>query len=264
MGALTCGRFTADDGLLYHQGEGYAPFHVLGPNLPGDHVEGRRFSIYDSVQVWEPDELQRAARHAERVRALELCGEAFDDAALGRLPAFPHLTVLGPFGGARARDGLCRLSAAFRPWRPCTSHGLDCARLDVGDAPFLAGLRSLVMMPAPARPWGIGSWLARLPKLDWLQLSAPAALFLDGSLPRKMTMASLSGTRLLGEPRLCEETESLSLEFPDMSEAEIEALLAPVRAVETLSLDKTAVGDALARRLARRFDLHRLNCATRM
>jgi hypothetical protein len=88
---------------------------------------------------------------------------------------------------------------------------------------------------------------------------APAALFLDGSLPRKMTMVSLSGTRLLGEPRQCEETESLSLGFPGMSEAEIEALLAPVCAVETLSLDKTAVGDALVRRLAGRFDLHRIN-----
>jgi hypothetical protein len=86
VGALTCGRSTAGDGLLYHQGEGYAPFPVLGPSLPGDHVEGRRFSIYDPVPVWEQDELQRAAQHAERVRALELCGEAFDDAALARLP----------------------------------------------------------------------------------------------------------------------------------------------------------------------------------
>jgi hypothetical protein len=258
VGALTCGRFTADDGLLYHQGEGYAPFHVLGPSLPGDHVEGRRFSIYDSVQVWEQDELRRAAQHAERVRALELCGEAFDDAALARLPAFPHLTVLG-LSAARVRGpGLAGLTG-FPALETLHLYGLDCAQLDVADAPFLAELRSLVMMPAPARPWGIGRWLARLPKLDWLQLSAPEALFLDGSLPRKMTMVSLSGTRLLGEPRLCEETESLSLGFPGMSEAAIEALLGPVRAVETLSLDQTAVGDAFARSLARRLDLRRLN-----
>lgn len=31
---ICCGRFTADDRLLYHEREGYQPFHVLGPNLP--------------------------------------------------------------------------------------------------------------------------------------------------------------------------------------------------------------------------------------
>jgi hypothetical protein len=255
VGALTCGRFTADDGLLYHEGEGYAPFHVVGPSLPGDHVEGRRFSIYDSVRIWENDGLQRAAQHAERVRALELCGAAFDDAALARLPAFPNLKVLGLSAAGVRGPGLAGL-AGLPALETLHLHGLDSAQIEVRDAPFLAALRSLIVAPAPGRPWGIGHWLVRLPRLEWLQLSAPAALFLDGSLPR---LVSLSGTRLLGEPRLCEQTESLSLGFPEMSEAEIEALLAPVRAVETLSLDKTAVGDTLAGRLARRFDLHRLN-----
>ncbi len=31
---ICCGRFTADDQLLYHEREGYQPFHILGPNLP--------------------------------------------------------------------------------------------------------------------------------------------------------------------------------------------------------------------------------------
>ena len=31
---LCCGRFTDDDGLLYHKREGYPPFHVFGPVLP--------------------------------------------------------------------------------------------------------------------------------------------------------------------------------------------------------------------------------------
>jgi hypothetical protein len=33
---LCCGRFTATGGRLYHAGEGYPPFHVLGPDLPPD------------------------------------------------------------------------------------------------------------------------------------------------------------------------------------------------------------------------------------
>src|SRR5689334_19118076 len=30
---LSCGRFTADEGLLYHLREGKPPFHILGPAL---------------------------------------------------------------------------------------------------------------------------------------------------------------------------------------------------------------------------------------
>lgn len=44
-----CGRFSASEELLYHQHEGLAPFHVLGPPLPPDwqgaEVSGR-FDLY--------------------------------------------------------------------------------------------------------------------------------------------------------------------------------------------------------------------------
>ena len=258
VGALTCGRFTADDGLLYHLDEGHAPFHVLGPSLPGDHVDGRRFSIYDSVQAWETDELERAAGNADRIRALELCGEAFDDEAVAALPAFPNLKVLGLAAtsvGGRGLSGLSRLPGLE------TLHlsGLDRAHIRVGEAPTLPGLRSLLVTPAPATAWGFGQWVQRLPRLEDLQLTAQAALFVDGRLPRQMTSVSLKGTRLLGEPRLCEQIESLSLEFPGMSEAELDVVLAPVREVKILSLDTTAVGDAFVRDLAQRWDLRRLN-----
>lgn len=33
---ICCGRFTAEKQLLYHEKEGYQPFHVLGPNLPAN------------------------------------------------------------------------------------------------------------------------------------------------------------------------------------------------------------------------------------
>ena len=44
-----CGRFSADEELLYHQHGGMAPFHVLGPPLPpnwqGAELSGR-FDLY--------------------------------------------------------------------------------------------------------------------------------------------------------------------------------------------------------------------------
>jgi len=258
VGALTCGRFTADDGLLYHLDEGYAPFHVLGPSLPGNYVDGQRFSIYDSVQAWEPDELEVAARHADRVRALELCGEVFDDEAIARVPAFPNLKVFALSATCVRGPGLRSLSG-FPFLEAIRLSPLDAAPMDVGDAPMLRAMRDLLMTPAPASCWGFGQWVERLPGLECLQLSAPGALFLDGRLPKKMTSVSLTGARLLGEPRLCEQAEDLSLEFPGMSEAELAALLEPVRDVAALSLRRSAVGDGFVRRVAERFDLRRLD-----
>jgi hypothetical protein len=258
VGALTCGRFTADDALLYHLEEGYAPFHVLGPSLPGGYVDGQRFSIHDSVQAWEPEELELAARHADRVRALELCGEAFDDAAIAALPAFPDLKLLA-LSATRVRGPGLRGLAGFPVLETLHISPLEAAPLDVGEAPTLRALRDLLVMPAPAGPWGFGRWVERLSGLEWLQLTAPGELFLDGRLPKQMTSVSLSGTSLVGEPRLCERMEDLALEFSGIGEAELDVLLEPVRAVEELSLRRSAVGDAFAARIAARFDLRRLD-----
>lgn len=44
---LVCGRFTSDDGLLYHQQGGWAPFSVKGPALPPewDRTTPLRFDV---------------------------------------------------------------------------------------------------------------------------------------------------------------------------------------------------------------------------
>ncbi len=38
---MCCGRFTADEGLLYHAREGRPPFHVTGPTLPVGYEDGQ-------------------------------------------------------------------------------------------------------------------------------------------------------------------------------------------------------------------------------
>jgi len=98
----------------------------------------------------------------------------------------------------------------------------------------------------------------RLPGLECLQLSAPGALSWRPP-SEKDDVGQPDGARLLGEPRLCEQAEDLSLEFPGMSEAELAALLEPVRDVAALSLRRSAVGDGFVRRVAERFDLRRLD-----
>lgn len=49
ISVVCCGRFTSDEKLLYHQHEGYQPFHVLGPNLPIDYKgleQSGKFNFY--------------------------------------------------------------------------------------------------------------------------------------------------------------------------------------------------------------------------
>jgi hypothetical protein len=49
FGLLCCGRFTGQDYLLYHQDEGYPPFHATPPRPPDgwqDLARDGRFSLY--------------------------------------------------------------------------------------------------------------------------------------------------------------------------------------------------------------------------
>jgi hypothetical protein len=90
-----CGRFTSDDELLYHQHSGIPPFHVTGPVLPINHIDGIRFSIYNRAHCWNAVDLARASRHAEKIWSLELFGPAFDDAILAALPGvLQHVEIL--------------------------------------------------------------------------------------------------------------------------------------------------------------------------
>lgn len=76
---LSCGRFTADEDLLYHRREGRQPFHVLGPALPPGWKEGERFSIHRRSECWTWAELERLQVHASEVWMLELHGHELDD-----------------------------------------------------------------------------------------------------------------------------------------------------------------------------------------
>ncbi len=42
---ICCGRFSSNKRTMYHPTEGRAPFHVLGPSLPLDYVEGVKFPL---------------------------------------------------------------------------------------------------------------------------------------------------------------------------------------------------------------------------
>ena len=92
--ALSCGRYTSNEELLYHQQEGYPPFHVCSPPLPIGYEDGDRFSVYHNAECWNWDDVCRLPVKGDAPWSLKLFGATFDDDALQRLPAFPSLEIL--------------------------------------------------------------------------------------------------------------------------------------------------------------------------
>jgi hypothetical protein len=88
---VCCGRFTANDDILYHQHQGRRPFQVVGPTLPVGYLDGQRFSIYDRTECWSAQELERLDRHRLKVWSLELIGEAATDTSLRNLPELSRM-----------------------------------------------------------------------------------------------------------------------------------------------------------------------------
>src|SRR4029079_19531467 len=91
---MCCGRFTADEGLLYHAREGCPPFHVTGPVLPVGYEDGQKFSIYDRSECWTLDDVDHLRNHAHKVWSLDLVGHAFDDESLEKLPSLSRMELL--------------------------------------------------------------------------------------------------------------------------------------------------------------------------
>jgi hypothetical protein len=64
----SCGRFTANDALLYYEHEGRTPFHVLGPALPPDRMRDHpgRFSLWWSTLANQPAITDPISRYPDR------------------------------------------------------------------------------------------------------------------------------------------------------------------------------------------------------
>jgi hypothetical protein len=90
----SCGRFTANDDLLYHAREGRPPFHVLGPALPLNHVDGVRFSVFYRASCRTAAELESVRAHRARPWSLKLAGPVFHDDVLSAIGSFPALEIL--------------------------------------------------------------------------------------------------------------------------------------------------------------------------
>lgn len=217
---VACPRFSHDPS--YHVGEGIPPFHVLGPSLPFDHAEGERFSIHRDYACIVEADVDHLARVGERVESISFAGTCATSRTITRLPSLPRARVLDVAG--------------------------------VGDLAWVAALArhpSLTSLRATIRSDAELDARTLPPRLETLSLETRGALAIRGTLPTLRDL-TLRAARIDGDLLLPHELESLSLGVRNVDPRALDAALAHVQRVESLSLGGTPVPDALARSLATR------------
>ncbi len=253
---LACGRFTANERLLYHQQEGRPPFHVLGPTLPVGFENGQTFSIYDRCDCWSREELGLIARHAAKVRSLALYGEDFDDAVIASLPVFERMHILELKASELNGRGLAGLSRQpqLHHLRLYLNHEGPFSAVDL---PKLRPLQTLTIENLPEGAWGFPS-IAAQTGLEGLTLSTDHELVLDGRLRGALSSLTLRARSIEGDP-IPEKVASLHLHVQEARDADIERLLARVRAVTHLSLRGTPVSENFVELIVPRWKLEYLD-----
>jgi hypothetical protein len=251
---LCCGRFTRS--MLYHEKEGRPPFHVTGPVFPVNHVEGRKFSLYDRSECWTPAELARLGSHAAKVWSLKLVSPEFTDGTLERLPALSRLELLElsvPLlgGGLTALARLPRL-------RVLRLHLLDSAPFEA-PALHLPALDTLDVFNPPLRPWGSALLVRGAPALRWLTLQAPAELLFEADCPPALTNFSVTAAGLKTNFQLGPSVKSAYLHLKHATAQQLRVLLANAVSLDALDLSGTDVDDAFAEEVVERFRLKYLN-----
>jgi len=248
---VCCGRFTADDAVLYHAREGWPPFHVLGPSLPVEH-DGGRFSIHSRFECWDGVDLERLAAVGSRVHFLTVWTP---DVGAESLPELPGLAVLHHRAFA---DGL----AAYTRFARLTHLTVRLAApeafqvVDLGDP--LRLLESLTISALPSHDWGHASLAAITPAVTRVDLHGAGRLRL-GAFGAGVRSIMLTGDTVEGPVELPPRIERLNLRLRDTTDRDVIALLEGE--VDYLTLSGTTVTDAIlaaaARSARRHVDLSR-------
>lgn len=244
---MSCGRFTANDKILYHEREGRPPFHVTGPAFPVGYQEGQRYSIHYRSECWSPRDVGRLHQHAAKVWSLDLCGRQFDDEQLGQLPRLPALEILELRGVRLTGKGFGHLTQ-FPRLRVLRARVAETASLDFASLPRLAELTDLSVMSLPPQVAGLHRLEEATPSLERLVLGAETGPTFSGPWPRLPGLSSLSVTMPRvdpGLPSIALGLKDVVLHVPTASDADVLAIASVHPQLESLDLRGTAVTDAL-------------------
>ncbi|SNT65944.1 hypothetical protein SAMN05421812_12941 [Asanoa hainanensis] len=240
---VCCGRFTADEAVLYHAREGWPPFHALGPGLPRDRSS---VSIHDRFECWDRLDLEQLAAVGDRVRFLTVWTP---EVGAESLPELPEMDALHHNAFA---DGLSAYSR-FPGLKHVTMRLAAPESFRVVDSGEpLRSLGSLTVSNLPAHDWGHPSLAAVAPAVTRVELHGAGRLRL-GAFGAAVRSITLSGDTVGGPVELPPGLDSLSLHLRDTTDRDVIALLAAE--VDYLDLSGTTVTDAIlaaAGRSARR------------
>jgi hypothetical protein len=249
--AVCCGRFTANDTLLYHQREGWPPFHVLGPWVPPDWTpESRPFSLRWNTTVASAPELHGLGEWAAKVQILTLDGEWCDDDLVASLRGLNQLMTLRLEHTSVDGRGLHHLSGG-NALQSLTFAEVGPHALRFDALSRFTGLRSLSADGKPTTVSGLDA-LAGLPRLNSVRLhlgAVPDAAF-AAHLPALESL-DLDGSRIesLAPLARAHALQHLSLESTPIGDEQMERLVRLPR-LRTLTLNDTAVSDVGVRRVA--------------
>jgi hypothetical protein len=242
-------RFTASEDLFYEgEREEVGPFFVSTPTPPEKHPPGLRFSIYHRAHCWSRADLQHVLSHADRVWFLSLWGSAFDDASVADLPTLPALGVLALHGCGVAGDGLSRLHR-HPGLRSLRIHVATGRRLDLRSLPLLPRLWALGVYDLPETQWGFEVLATCTPHLWSLWLSGAGGIMARGSCPPSVRLLEVRAHSISREMTLPPRLVNLWLELPGLGGADLERWLEPLGALQTLTLRRMPVDEALVRRV---------------
>jgi hypothetical protein len=257
---VSCGRFTDDERLLYHQDAGLPPFHVLGPNLPPEYDRPNRakFSVHRKFECWDRQDLERLHLVHDKVWSLTLYTDEFDRDALRELPELPAMEILEHRRCSTNSDPIDAV-ARFQGLRNLRVRLTEAARLALGKESEMPTLESFAIENLPADDWGFACLAKSAPRLGHVELHAASALRLDGAFGRNVTSVYLTAERIEGRLRLPARLDSLVLCFRDIDDEGLQRLFSGVKRVNALHLRETPTSDELALTLPSRFGLEFLD-----
>ena len=256
---MCCGRFTAQDELLYHAWEGRPPFHVTGPTLPVSYQDGQKFSIYDRAECWTLGDLDHLRGNAHKVWSLDLVGHFFDDAVLVKLPDLCRMELLELRASSISGAGLVDL-LRFPKLRVLR------IRLDRNEAfripkfpRDLAALETFDIDDPPARPWGFSSIAERAGRLASLTFKSSDELVVDGVCPGTVQTLSVQAKRIRAGFDPPETIDTIYAHLSEMGDRDVDDWLSSVKQIRGLDLSGTPIGDVFAESVPARFGLTYLN-----
>ncbi len=247
---VCCGRFTANEQLLYHRSEKLPPFEVCCPCYPPERLDSAtvKFSIHHNPVCWTKDDLTRLCDFSAKVTSLTIYGIKISEEMLGDLPVLPNLRILHLSQFALTGEGLIHLGKHPSLIRLCITYD-KTKYCDFYKFPIMPKLKSLELENLPEEVMGLGTLGEKCLELDHFQASARQMPKFDAEMKQfrnSLEWFSLEFPELPKELVTCaSDVINLSLHFQEANDKQLINVATRFTNLENLVLRGTPITDLL-------------------